>query len=373
MAINNYNAVLATSSLNRQQDIVKRADNNNYYVDAPDSKKFCPEDPLGLKRISPKCVFYNIFFTNKFLLRFLVPFLHGYIYLTFRSREKIPTAKLDHTDPLGLQRQPPLKKKRERPEFNKNGKRKTFRYGNYLNYYGYRLGKSMEDHRLQLIQSEWIDEKSILDVGCNSGCFTLDLALKFSPKYIVGIDIDQTLIEKAKLNKQKLIENVEKNSDNNISVVFPVSVQQSQRHVLIPKSPEYTRSDSVHFFCSNFFDIYQGNDNNATFDTIIAFSITKWIHLNWGDEGIVDFFERCYKMLNKSGVLLLEVQPFISYRKKRNIHPEIRANYDKIKLRPFDFESILAKQIGFDRVFEIKIAGSAESNGFERPLLVAKK
>jgi len=43
-------------------------------------------------------------------------------------------------------------------------------------------------------------EKDVLDVGCNVGHFTLLIARDFSPRKIVGIDIDGSLIECARKN-----------------------------------------------------------------------------------------------------------------------------------------------------------------------------
>jgi len=57
----------------------------------------------------------------------------------------------------------------------------------------------------------------------------------------------------------------------------------------------------------------------AEYDTIIAFSVTKWIHLNFGDQGLKRFFKRIYRTLLPGGRLLLEPQPWSSYRLKRRM------------------------------------------------------
>jgi 7SK snRNA methylphosphate capping enzyme len=57
----------------------------------------------------------------------------------------------------------------------------------------------------------------------------------------------------------------------------------------------------------------------AEYDTIIAFSVTKWIHLNFGDQGLKRFFKRLYRALFPGGRLLLEPQPWSSYRLKRRM------------------------------------------------------
>jgi 7SK snRNA methylphosphate capping enzyme len=51
------------------------------------------------------------------------------------------------------------------------------------------------------------------------------------------------------------------------------------------------------------------------------FSISKWIHLNGGDDGLRRFFERVYATLIPGGTFVLEAQPRESYVKARKLHP----------------------------------------------------
>jgi len=45
-------------------------------------------------------------------------------------------------------------------------------------------------------------------------------------------------------------------------------------------------------------------------------SVTKWVHLNWGDDGIRKLFTRAYELLEDGGLFIVEPQPWKSYRKK---------------------------------------------------------
>jgi hypothetical protein len=57
----------------------------------------------------------------------------------------------------------------------------------------------------------------------------------------------------------------------------------------------------------------------AEYDTMMAFSVTKWIHLNFGDQGLKRFFKRIYRALFPGGRFILEPQPWSSYRLKRRM------------------------------------------------------
>lgn len=61
-------------------------------------------------------------------------------------------------------------------------------------------GYSGTDPRLEVLEASWFAGAKCLDVGCNAGIFTLDLALLFDVESILGVDIDHKLINKAKGN-----------------------------------------------------------------------------------------------------------------------------------------------------------------------------
>lgn len=72
------------------------------------------------------------------------------------------------------------------------------------------------------------------------------------------------------------------------------------------------------------------------FDIILALSVTKWIHLEHLDDGLLAFFRKCSAALASGGYLILEPQPWKSYERaiKPSTAPHFAKNLEKLRYRP---------------------------------------
>lgn len=89
-----------------------------------------------------------------------------------------------------------------------SGRKAIFPYGNYDQYYGYRYAGGPQGHgsggtqdpRLLTLREAWFAGKDCLDIGCNAGQFTISIARRFGVRTMLGVDIDEELVHKARAN-----------------------------------------------------------------------------------------------------------------------------------------------------------------------------
>lgn len=144
----------------------------------------------------------------------------------------------------------------------KSKRRKSFIYGNYSSYYNYRnkeTGKESLDPRLILISKhlEKLPEfqeakplecllagKRCLDIGCNTGEVTIEVAKHFSPSWILGVDIDKRLIEQA---RKRLLDQCTMEGNEQPCTKFPKNVRFSCENWvdLPPDSPIVSEYDVI--------------------------------------------------------------------------------------------------------------------------------
>lgn len=265
---------------------------------------------------------------------------------------------------------------------NKRKKRDMYIYGNYKYYYGYRIGDSKkEDPRLVFFKMEWFKDKDCLDIGCNQGLITIGLAKKFLCRSIIGVDIDAGLVESANWNLKRIakVERARcqtlKDSDRELSngghEVSSLSSEAVNSSNILPPFTEYNLLDRVSFRTENIVD--SSHTCSEKYDTVLCLSVTKWVHLNWGDEGLITLFAKIWRLLRWGGILVLEPQPWASYKKKHRVSETALFNFREIMLKPDLFQEILLDKIGFRSVENVTNSLPGSTVGFDRPIFVFHK
>ncbi|XP_060069259.1 7SK snRNA methylphosphate capping enzyme-like [Ylistrum balloti] len=256
-------------------------------------------------------------------------------------------------------------------QFSKKGK---FVYGNYNRYYGYRNPDTADDYRLMSFRKEWFEGKDAIDIGCNVGHVTLAIAKEMHPRKIIGIDIDSSLIAAARKNVRHYI-----SKENMGCGSFPISNTLNYGPIAAPPVNEvYSFPKFPHnvvFVQGNY--VLEREEllelQKEDYDVILALSLTKWVHLNFGDDGLKRMFKRIYRQLRPGGRLILEPQPWSSYKKKKKLTPEIFENFKRISLKPEQFSDyLLSKEVGFSTC-EVVDTPFNKSKGFRRTIQLFTK
>ncbi|XP_055857287.1 7SK snRNA methylphosphate capping enzyme bin3 [Episyrphus balteatus] len=115
------------------------------------------------------------------------------------------------------------------------------------------------------------------------------------------------------------------------------------------------------------------NNDTQQYDLIVCLSVTKWIHLNFGDNGLKMAFKRMFNQLRPGGKLILEAQNWASYKKKKDLTETIYNNYKNIEFFPNKFhEYLLSNEVGFSHSYTLGVPRHM-SKGFCRPIQLYAK
>jgi 7SK snRNA methylphosphate capping enzyme len=218
--------------------------------------------------------------------------------------------------------------------------------GNYKGYYKFRELQQYENtNRIVGFQKSWFHEQRVLDIGCNEGDLTMLIAKEFNPFSIIGIDVDKRLIESAgasvkramydyriKRKKGSQLPSINEN-DSNSNNNDRLKVSSSSLHnAFIPRTlalakpiiptPLYpghivttspTDNNNGQFPFNTIFKCEDIMDRNCSliddqgYGVILCMSVSKWIHLNHGDEGIIRFFNLLFRLTVPGGKVIMEV------------------------------------------------------------------
>lgn len=214
--------------------------------------------------------------------------------------------------------------------------RKQFIYGNYPSYYTYRHaqgGDRCGDHdpRLATISDALVAAghgpleprirgKRCLDIGCNSGHLTICIARLLGPRWVLGVDIDQRLVHKAR----RFV--AEAHHGSSTGAPLPVDALGAiDYHRLDAEGGAEAGHQAaaagfprnIRFSCENWIL----SRSAGGYDAVFCMSVTKWIQLNWGDEGIERLFAKAWSCLRYGGVFILEPQAFSTYARRKKLSP----------------------------------------------------
>lgn len=118
--------------------------------------------------------------------------------------------------------------------------------------------------------------------------------------------------------------------------------------------------------------IKESPGNYQLFDTILCLSVSKWIHLNEGDAGLLNLFQVCFDLCAPGGRVVFEYQPWKSYKNKRNVSDRTREIFPTIQIRPEAFEDILTERFKF--TVEARLGPNlTDARGYDRPILILLK
>jgi SAM-dependent methyltransferase len=220
-------------------------------------------------------------------------------------------------------------------------------FGNFHEYYTFH---KCEDRCASLSERFFIDiwehcgkpeVLHLLDVGCNEGDLTNEV-LKEAQKQLpnvtikaVGVDLDSELIERATI----------KYKDDSSLLFATVDVMEA---------------DSLSSFMSS--------QKIESFALVSCFSITMWIHMNHGDDGLRKFLHLMGSVSNCS--VLLEPQLWKSYRKanercRRRGIPEL-PYFSTLKIKDIKQACIDT----FTKSFRMILQQNNETPGWNRPLIL---
>ncbi|KAI0065825.1 Bin3-domain-containing protein [Artomyces pyxidatus] len=246
-------------------------------------------------------------------------------------------------------------------------------HGNYHNYHGrvyYNHHAGPHDSRLALLPPELLAGARVLDIGCNEGWVSCEVAQSWAARRVVGVDIDDVLVRMAWKRRRTLWSHQEPPRDapppdassskkrkrkqqEDVALApvpradyFPASCQHMFGPLPIPPV-DVGGADAfphnVSFRCADWVNEVIPEDAGG-YDVILAFSVSKWIHLNGGDDGLHRFFRRVHDALTQGGTFVFEPQQWDSYTKARKLHPV--QNAKKLQLHPDIFQDVL-RGIGF--------------------------
>lgn len=206
------------------------------------------------------------------------------------------------------------------------------KFGNFINYYSFHdVSERIKNLHPQMFPTPLDNQLVCLDVGCNTGELSKAVYMYLNSVYpncdihMLAIDIDSSLIERAN----------ESNEYPNIKFITCNIMDLNDR---------------LHI--QNYLD----SCKRKTFDLTFCFSVTMWIHLNNGDEGLLEFLKF---MKTISRTIIIEPQSWKCYRSAQRRVKKSGKTFDH-------YESLKIKS-NVDSVIEKTLSEGSHSKTYESP------
>ncbi|XP_034829498.1 probable RNA methyltransferase CG11342 [Maniola hyperantus] len=207
------------------------------------------------------------------------------------------------------------------------------KFGNFINYYSFHSSKKRTNNLDPKMFPTAVNDSIIcLDVGCNTGELTKDMYHYLKELYsdlnvkMLAIDIDPTLIERAK-------------EGNDICDIT------------------FITCDIVSDEGCKLVQDYKQTQKKQMFDVIFCFSITMWIHINNGDEKLIELLNF---LKDNTRSLIIEPQPWKCYKNAQR----------RMKRSGKDFElfEVLRIRDNVDKKIEEVLNNNNHTKVYESPL-----
>jgi 7SK snRNA methylphosphate capping enzyme len=256
----------------------------------------------------------------------------------------------------------------------------------------------------------WLKGARVLDVGCNEGLVTLAIAAQHGARSVRGVDLDRALVRRARGHLAaarraaggrygalcaRLSEGGETGEGGAPPPASAAPPSLATARAMAALRRRVRALSRVRFAVANWPDPTRARSSglaaNATatalattapscprgeaerYDVVTCLSVTKWVHLNGGDAALLRLFARARRALVTGGLLVLEPQPWRSYRSaarklggggggggggaaagggaRQCSEPH---QLSSLRLRPDAFVDVLRAQFGFELVATVR-------------------
>ncbi|ESO05521.1 hypothetical protein HELRODRAFT_111074 [Helobdella robusta] len=251
-----------------------------------------------------------------------------------------------------------------------NAKSERYCHGNFNLFSSYK-NSHYHDKRLDSLPRDKFLDKEVLEIGCNSGFVSIKLSKDFMAKKVLGVDINEKLVNASRSNLNYFSNLSSRKSTSSQPSLYPEHFSKSFGSMCHPllnldlTCHEWTNHvkdevdddclkfpHNIHFKCADYVPTSQLEIKNETpqYDVIVALGVTKYIHLNYGDEGLKRTFQKIYRQLRPGGRFIMQAQRWSTYKKKKRINEETLARYKGIKLLPNTFKQyLISPEVGFSQ------------------------